>query len=65
MRKVATDDSAAGEDLKTPKYSKDKWWSRAEDADGTGAKAAGEAAAAAEAPRALKENSNVAGSDGA
>ena len=64
-RKGASDDSAAEEAMKAPKYSEGKWWSRADDADEADAEAAGEAAGAAEAPRALKENPNVVGSEGA
>ena len=39
-------------------------WSRADDADEADGEAAGEAAGVAEAPRALKENPNVVGSEG-
>ena len=64
-RKGASDDSVAEEDMKTQKYSEGKWWSRPDDADEADADAAGEAAGAAEAPRALKENLNLVGSEGA
>ena len=64
-RKGASDDSAAKEAMKATKYSEGKWWFREDDADEADAEAAGEAAGAAEASRALKEHPNVVGSEGA
>ena len=64
-RKRAKDDSAVEEAMKVLKYSEGKWWSRADDADEADAEAACKAAGAAEAARALKENPNVVGSEGA
>ena len=63
-RKGANDDSAVGEAMKAMKYSKGKWWSRADDADEADAEAAREGARSAEAPRAMKENTNVVGCEG-
>ena len=58
-------DPFAEEAIKAPKYPEGQWLSRAGVGDEEDAEAAGAAAGAAEAPRALKENPNVVGSEGA